>query len=121
MNKRQPRRKVRQMFRHATVVLLGAAILAPAAGARYNPPAPAPTTAVARTTATCHQHCGTRAARPLAGPAVVRTEPVRSSNDGFYWLVAAVGLALAVVISAAVVLLNRVGHRTGIRPASSAS
>jgi hypothetical protein len=113
------------MLRHTILVLLGAAILVPAANARYNPPAPSPTAAVARAATTCHQYCGTsrRDARPPAGPAVVRTELVRSPNDGFDWLDAAVGFGFALVISAAGALLIRIvgGNRTGLRPASSAS
>ena len=74
------------MLRHATLVLVAAAALAPlAAAGRYNPPPQRPP-----------QH------------AVVRTELVPES-DGFDWLDAAAGFGLAVALLAVVLLVA--GHQ----------
>ena len=77
------------MLRQAVLVLVAAALLAPAAAAGR----------------TCHT--------PSAPPqrVVVRTELVRAS-DGFDWLDAGAGFGLAMA-SGAVVLLLVAGHRNG--------
>jgi len=82
-------------------VLLATAVLAPAGTAGRYSHAAAPSTP-----------------RAPAQRAVVRTELVPASSDGFDWLDAAAGFGLAIGL-AAVVLLVAGGHRT--RPAKSAS
>jgi hypothetical protein len=81
------------VLRHATLVLVAAAVLAPVSSAsRYSHAA------------------ATGTHRPPPQRVVVRTELVPASSDGFHWLDAAAGFGLATV-SVAVVLLIGVKAR----------
>jgi len=84
------------MLRQAALVLLMAAVLAPAGTAARYGHAAAPSTP-----------------RP-AQRVVVRTQLVPASSDGFDWLDAAAGFGLAIV-SGGVVLLIVAGHRPRFR------
>ena len=89
------------MLRQAALVLLMAAVLAPAGtAARYsNVAAP-------------------NSPRPPAQRVVVRTELVPASSDGFDWLDAAAGFGLAIV-SGGVALLVVAGYRPRFRYAKN--
>jgi hypothetical protein len=84
------------MLRQAALVLLMAAVLAPAGTAARYSNAAAPSTP-----------------RP-AERVVVRTQLVPASSNGFDWVDAAAGFGLAIV-SGGVVLLAVAGHRPRFR------
>jgi hypothetical protein len=100
----------------ATVSLLAAAIAAPAAGAARHE---------SRAGSTCHQYCGvgvaSRGSGAPAGPAIVRTELVPSSDAGFHWADAAVGFAVACGGILLVFVSVLVARRTRFRLARGAS
>ncbi|MGE5434906.1 MAG: hypothetical protein ACM3S3_09005 [Candidatus Doudnabacteria bacterium] len=89
------------MLRQAALVLLMAAVLAPAGRAARNSHVAVPS-----------------APRPPAQRVVVRTELVPASSDGFDWLDAAAGFGLAIV-SGGVALLVVAGHRPRFRYAKN--
>jgi hypothetical protein len=118
--------------RLATMVMLAAAVLAPAAGAgRYGPGTTSGATLTRQASppaATCHQYCGVavapgRGAHAPASRAVVQTELVPSADAGFQWADAAVGFGFAVACGAMLLILVavRAGRRTRVRAAGGAS
>jgi hypothetical protein len=117
------------VIRFATVSVLAASIIAPAAGAgRYSLAAPSRAKVAqqqSRPVATCHQYCGalpTSGSKAPVGRSLVRTELVASS-DGFDWADAAVGFGLANACGAAglIVLSLFPSRRAHVRHVGNAS
>jgi hypothetical protein len=113
--------RITRTVRLATVSVLAAAVLAPAAGAgRYSIAAPPPQKS--QVAATCHQYCGVDHSygnnRPATSHSLVRTELLPTSG-GFDWTDAAIGFAIGI---GAMVLVLAVGTGSRrLRPANTAS
>jgi hypothetical protein len=108
----------RHVLRLATVSVLAAAILAPAASAgRYS--ITAPPQQKSQPVTTCHQYCrGALPSRTLPAASrrsLVRTELV-SISGGFHWADAAIGFAIGIG-GALVILVIQTGRRTRVRHA----
>jgi hypothetical protein len=95
-------RTAQQLVRRAMLLLLAAALFAPAATAgRYGPGSSSPPASMRASTppqTTCHQYCGSAAGRQVARkttPVIVRTELVSANDRGFDWLAAAIGFGAA--------------------------
>lgn len=119
--------RIRHTACFATVSLLAAAILVPAAGAGRWGPAGPPHEAMTqqRSYGPCHQYCGTvtpirEQKKAPAARSLVRTELV-SSSDGFRWADAGIGFAAACAGMLLVFLALGAARRTRVRHASSAS
>jgi hypothetical protein len=112
-----------QAARLATVSVLAAAILAPAAGAgRYS--IAAPPQEQSRAIATCHQYCNgavpSGGTLPTTSHSLVRTELV-SASGGFHWADAAVGFAIGIGGMVVVLTIGTGRRRMRLRPANTAS
>lgn len=118
--------RIRHIACLATVSVLAAAILVPAAAAdRWGPAGPPhQATAQQQSSRTCHQYCSTiQRIQGQKAPAVhslVRTELVSSSNS-FRWADAGIGFAVACAGMLLVFLTLGATRRARVRHASSAS
>ncbi len=109
--------------RLATVSVLAAAILAPAAEAgRYSIAAPLPHKS--HSVATCHQYCSgavpSGGTLPATRHSIVRTELV-STSGGFNWADGAVGFAVGIGAMVVVFTVGTGRRRMRLRPANTAS
>lgn len=109
--------------RLATVSVLAALILAPAAGAgRYSIAAPLPHKSYS--VATCHQYCNgavpSGGTLPATSHSVVRTELV-STSTGFNWVDATAGFVIGIGAMVVVLAVGTGRRRLHLRPAKTAS
>jgi hypothetical protein len=118
--------RIRHTACFATVSLLAAAILVPAAAAgRWGPAGPPHhATAQRQSNGPCHQYCSTiqriQGQKAPAAHSLVRTELV-SSSDSFRWADAGIGFAVACAGMLLIFLTLGAARRTRVRHASSAS
>lgn len=106
----------RRVIRLATVSVLAAAILAPAASAgRYS--IATPPQQKSQPVATCHQYCSgalpSGGTLPATSRSLVRTELV-STSGGFHWVDAAIGFAIGIG-GAVVIVVIQTGRRPRVR------
>jgi hypothetical protein len=123
-----PKRTAPHLVRHATLLLLAAALFAPTATAKHYGPgssvAPTPVRAISPSQSACHQYCGAVARRQVARkatPVIVHTELVSANDRGFDWLAAAIGFGAAwgaILLSAAALFALRRAHIAPAEPAS---